>query len=323
MTDTIKDTTYPRQGVINFDFADDPVESHEASAKGDTAGVAPGNNAPIRYISLGSGSSGNSCYVGNDKGGMLIDAGVNADTIVTQLKASGIDMKSVKGILLTHDHHDHIRYVYKLLRSYKHMHLFCTNRVLNGLLQRHNISKRIRDYHVAIYKEIPFNLVDFEITAFDVPHDGSDNMGFFMQYGGRNFVLATDLGKVTERAYHYMSQATYLVIESNYDRVMLRDGKYKEYLKARIMADNGHMDNEATAAFLSEIVSERLKYVFLCHLSADNNTEEIALRTSIEAVAKKGFTVGGLDNTLADRNADVRIGVLPRFQPTRLFIFRE
>jgi phosphoribosyl 1,2-cyclic phosphodiesterase len=313
------------QGVINFEFDDEPLLSSKDPMPANTSETKEETkqNKTIKYISLGSGSSGNSCYVGTDRGGVLIDAGIDANTTVIQLKANGIDIKDVKGILLTHDHHDHIRYVYKLLRTYKHMHLFCTNRVINGLLQRHNISKRIKDYHVPIYKEIPFSILDFEITAFDVPHDGSDNMGFSLQVDDRSFVLATDLGEVTARARHYMSQASYLVIESNYDRTMLRNGEYPEYLKARIMTGNGHMDNEDTAKFLAEIANPKLKYVFLCHLSADNNDAEIALRVNTEALRSKGLTVGGLDNTLADRKADVCIGVLPRFECTRLFMFRD
>lgn len=102
------------------------------------------NDRLLKYISLGSGSSGNSCYVGTSRGGIIIDAGVKSDVIESSLKSNGIDIKNVAGVLLTHDHSDHVRYVYTLLRNNKHLRLYCTNRVLTGILRRHSISKGLR-----------------------------------------------------------------------------------------------------------------------------------------------------------------------------------
>lgn len=277
----------------------------------------------LHYISFASGSSGNSCYVGTDEGGIVIDAGIRADQIEDILRRHGVSMRHVKALLLTHDHSDHVRYSYNLLRNNRHLSLYCTPRVLNGLLRRHSISKRIKDYHTPIFKEIPFKVAGMEITAFDVPHDGSDNMGFSIEFRGHRFVLATDLGSVTERARFYMSQANYLVIEANYDSDMLRLGRYPEYLKARIRAYNGHLDNEDTAAFLSDIVNPELKYVFLCHLSQDNNTPAKAVAAVRRALEGAGITVGGTEERISDRNAAVKLMALPRFEPTRWFIFRK
>lgn len=276
----------------------------------------------LHYISFGSGSSGNSCYIGCSQGGIIVDAGLKAEDIEAILNSHGVSMKMVKGLLLTHDHSDHVRYAYKLLRQHQHIRLFCTNRVLNGLLRRHNISRRIKEYHIPIFKEIPFKIMDFEITAFEVPHDGSDNMGFHIAFGDKRFVLATDLGAVTPRAYHYMSHANYLVIEANYDDDMLRYGRYPEYLKARIRTENGHMQNEATAAFLKEIINPDLKYIFLCHLSQDNNTPAKALKAVRDALESAGKRVGTAQETVLDRKSDVQLMALPRFEPTRWFVFR-
>ena len=286
---------------------------------------APADNPATRvinYISFGSGSSGNCSYVGTRYGGILIDAGVKADDVMLQLKANGVRMENVKGILLTHDHGDHIKYAYTLLRANKHMRLFCTLRVLNGLLRRHGVSKRIKDYHVPIFKETPFRIAEMEITAFDVPHDGTDNMGFSISYDNRNFVIATDLGAVTERARYYMSRANYLVIEANYDLQMLLFGPYPEYLKSRIRTDHGHLDNTDTAAFLKEIYTENLKYVFLCHLSKDNNTPAKALKAVRTALEERGVRIGDGEETILDRESDLQLVALPRFEPTRWYVFR-
>lgn len=276
----------------------------------------------LHYISFGSGSSGNSCYVGNDEGGVVIDAGVRADVIEDTLRRHGVSMRHVKALLLTHDHSDHVRYSYALLRNNRHLTLYCTPRVLNGLLRRHSISKRIKEYHTPIFKEIPFKVSGMEFTAFDVPHDGSDNMGFSVDFAGHRFVLATDLGAVTERARHYMSQANYLVIEANYDAEMLRRGPYPEYLKARIASERGHLDNRDTGAFLAEVAGSQLKYIFLCHLSKDNNTPAKALTAVREALTARGFRLGHAMESIADRQADMQLTALPRFEPTRWYIFR-
>ena len=277
----------------------------------------------LYYISLASGSSGNSCYIGSRAGGVIVDAGIRADEIADKLDAAGISMRHVKGLLLTHDHSDHVKYSYNLLRTYRHLSLYCTPRVINGLLRRHSISRRIKEYHTPIFKEIPFRVGDFEITAFEVHHDGSDNMGFSIDFGDRHFVLATDLGEVSDRARFYMSRANYLVIEANYDSEMLRLGRYPEYLKARIRTGNGHLDNVQTAEFLSEIINPELKYIFLCHLSKDNNTPALALSTVADALRAKGITVGRAEETISDRKADVQLMALPRFDATRKFTFRK
>lgn len=285
--------------------------------------VASESPKPLYFCSFGSGSSGNSCYLGSRAGGIIIDAGVRAEEIERGLAANGVSISHVKGVLLTHDHADHVKYVYALLRNNRHLKLFCTNRVLNGMLRRHSISKRIKEYHIPIFKEIPFKMLDFEITAFDVPHDGTDNMGFSVEFDSRRFVIATDLGEVTDRARYYMSRATYLMIEANYDAHMLRMGRYPEYLKARIAGKSGHLDNLQTATFLTEIINPGLNHIFLCHLSQDNNTPQIALKTVRDFLEKRGLKVGNAMETLDDRKADVQLAALPRFDLTRWFVLRK
>ena len=199
-------------------------------------------NEKVYFMSFGSGSSGNCSYIGDSQNGFLIDAGVEIAKVIESLRRNGISMDRVKGICLTHDHGDHIRDVYGLLRRYRHLRVYCTPKTLNGILRRHNVSRRIKDYHAPIYKEFPFRIGNFEITAFEVMHDGADNSGYFITHGDIRFAIATDLGCISERVNHYMRQATHIVIEANYDFQMLREGRYPEYLKARIEAANGHLD---------------------------------------------------------------------------------
>ncbi len=276
----------------------------------------------LYYVSFGSGSSGNSAYIGSRNGGLIIDAGVRADTIMDGLKAAGIQISAVKGILLTHDHADHVRSTYTLLRNNRHLKLFCGNRTMEGILKRTSISKRIREYHVPVFMETPFRMLDFIITPFEVPHDSFQNFGYSIEFDNRKFVIATDVGSITDRIRHYVAQADYLVLESNYDREMLIGGRYPEYLKSRIMSGKGHLDNALAAAFLKEIWSPKLKHVFLCHLSKDNNTPAKALKASKEALQSLNISVGNGHNTLDDRKAQIQLTVLPRFDSTPLYVLR-
>ena len=283
----------------------------------------------IRFMSFGSGSSGNCAYIGTKRAGLLIDAGVDGKFVEKSLKDNGIDPASIAGILLTHDHSDHVRFAYQLLRSNRHFLLYCTPRSLSGLLRRHSISRRIKDYHKPIYKEIPFEAAGFSITAFETSHDGSDNMGFAINRGKHHFVVATDTGVITERADYYMQQANYIMLESNYDRRMLMNGRYPEYLKARVAGDHGHLDNVDAAAYVRGLLDgfsdgaiPALTHVFLCHLSEENNTPEIALREMRRAVEETGRTVGDASGSPVSRAASIQIAALPRFALSPLYIFR-
>lgn len=294
-----------------------------ANALDEMAPLSPTDH--IFFMSFGSGSSGNCSYIGDRQSGFLIDAGVETRKVVDSLKANGVSMDAVKGICLTHDHGDHIRYVYNIVRSYRHIRIYCTPKAFNGILRRHSVSRRIKDYHVAVYKEFPFKIGNFEVTAFDVMHDGADNAGFFIRHGERTFAIATDLGCVSERVDYYMRQAQYIVIEANYDAVMLRDGAYPEYLKARIANDNGHMDNAATAAYIARIYTPELRNIYLCHLSHDNNTPEKALTAVSDALRGVGVTrIGNGIVSLAagdseDEAPQVHLVALPRYDCSPLY----
>ncbi len=278
----------------------------------------------LRFISFGSGSSGNCAYIGNDECGFLIDAGVDSEKVLASLKEHKIDIATIKGICLTHDHSDHIRFAYNIVRRNRHIGIYCTPRTLNGILCRHNISRRIKDYHRPIYKEMDFKIGDFKLTAFDVMHDGHDNVGYFIEYHNHRFAIATDLGNITERVEHYMKQADYIMLESNYDREMLINGDYREHLKARILAKDGHLDNVDASQFIARIYSEQLKYVFLCHLSQDNNTPEIALSQMRGALMENGiFSIGDGSGDPASRQSAIQIVALPRFDSSQLYLLRK
>jgi len=283
----------------------------------------------LRFISFGSGSSGNCAYIGIDRGarstGLLIDAGVDPKLVYETLKDNKIDIDSIAGILLTHDHGDHVKYAYTILRAHRKMVLYATMRTMNGLLRRHNISRRIKDYHKAIYKEFPFEAGGFTVTAFETSHDGTDNAGFAISTPDKehNFVVVTDTGFITDRADYYIKQANYIMLESNYDLDMLRRGPYPEYLKARITSERGHLDNAAAADYIRENYHAGLSHIFLCHLSEDNNRPELALETMRTALEARNLRIGDPANPLTAADVDIALATLPRFEASPLYILRH
>ncbi len=319
-----KSTRYHRfnEGTptINFEW-DEPVEKPQSPAEQVLLTSDNELGTGLAFISLGSGSSGNCSYIGTTQSGVLIDAGVDPQNVFDELRRNGISRDAVKGVVLTHDHQDHVRYVYKIVRDYnKQARIYCTMRLMNGMLRRHNISRRVKDYQVPIWLETPFKLCGMEFTAFETSHDGTDNMGFSIQMGNQNFVVATDMGVITPRAEYYMEQAHYLMIESNYDRTMLDTGRYPEFLKARVRGPKGHLDNEVAAQFVAQHYHAGLKWLFLCHLSNDNNTPEQALRTMRSALEQRGLTVGDASNAPDQRTRDVQLYALPRYDASPFFI---
>lgn len=277
----------------------------------------------LQFFSVGSGSSGNCAYLGvAGEGGIIVDAGVEPDKVLDELRRNAIDAAKVAGIVLTHDHGDHVKYVYALLRKFPNMAVFCTPRTLDGMLRRHSISRRIRDRHKAVYKEFAFQAGPFMVTPFEVSHDGSDNVGFCVTVGDKNFVVATDMGTIGERADFYIRKANWLMIESNYDAAMLATGRYPEYLKARIRSDHGHLNNTVTADYLASMWRSWLTDIYLCHLSEDNNRPEIALRVVGDALRACGATVGDGSGSVESRRAQVRVSALPRYDASPLYIHR-
>ena len=170
------------------------------------------------FMSFGSGSSGNCAYLGTPRGGILIDAGIREpvkyhrkkknperqdvptlDQAFAELERNGISPDMIKGVLLTHAHQDHMRCLYAAVSRCK-CSVYCTMGVMSQMLQRCRISGRIRDHHVSIFKEIPFRILDMEITAFETMHDVK-SVGFSIEYEGERFVVATDMGVITEKEY--------------------------------------------------------------------------------------------------------------------------
>lgn len=264
----------------------------------------------IKFISLASGSSGNCYYLGTDKHGILIDAGIGIRTIKKNFKELNLSLSTISAVFVTHDHADHIKSVGHLGEKYN-IPVYSTKEIHEGINKSYCMTEKLSSSVHYINKEVPMEIGDFRILAFEVPHDGTDNVGYYVEVGDKTFSFLTDLGHITDRAAHYICKANYLILEANYDLEMLRMGPYPKYLKERIAGPNGHMSNTDTADFLADNIHENLKYIWLCHLSKDNNHPELAYKTVEWKLKSKGIIVG----------KDVQLVALKRSSPSDFYEF--
>ena len=240
----------------------------------------------IRFKSFTSGSCGNCYFIGifDESGaceaGVLVDAGLSPRRLKKELAAEGLCFDDFAGLLVTHDHNDHIR----SLGSYcKHLRKpVWTPPELAGALSRHFITG---EYYGPCRLSLASGgneLVPGRISAqyFAVPHDASCTFGYALLLDGYRIVIMTDIGRMVPHALAFARQADTVVIESNYDLEMLRHGPYPKVLQDRICGGHGHLSNAECAEAIRDFLHTGLRNIFLCHLSEHNNTPELAYQTS-------------------------------------------
>lgn len=263
----------------------------------------------LRFISIGSGSSGN-CYLlqtANDA--LLIDAGVGIRSLKKHLHNYNIQLSSVNHILITHDHADHIKSV-GVISSEFNVPVYATSAVHKGIYRNYCVPKKIPADKAAIVNVGEKTTIgDFAVTPFAVPHDSSGNVGYRIEVDDVTFCLMTDVGHVTEEMQQYIAEANYLVIEANYDVEMLKNGPYPQHLKVRIDGPTGHLSNLACGEAIAHFATQKLKHVWLCHLSEENNHPVLALKT-IEQTLRGYGIIAGKDFFVED---------LKRKSPSRIF----
>ena len=245
-----------------------------------------GVSMKLNFCSLSSGSSGNCYYIGNEFHGILIDAGISASLIRKFLKDMNISIQSIMGVLITHNHIDHVRGLEVLTRK-NTLPAFTTQKIWNSILTPY--SKITSDCIREITLQKKFHIAGFDIEAFPVCHDAPETVGYHISAGDKKVTIATDLGHICEIAAPYIRDANLLIIESNYDEDMLQNGGYPHYLKTRIKSNYGHLGNCQTSDFLAEIINDNLSHICFAHLSKNNNTPEKALQTFHKTFSDRGI----------------------------------
>jgi phosphoribosyl 1,2-cyclic phosphodiesterase len=238
---------------------------------------------PVQLTILGSGSGGNSAYLEAGETRLLIDAGLSGRQIRQRLLSIGRAPENLSGVLVTHDHSDHTQGL-AVLAARLQIPVFCnrqTREALEGQLQ-------VRCEYRLFETGATFELGEVVVETFTVPHDACDPVGFLIRTAAGNLGFLTDLGHATRLAVQRARAADVLVLEANHDVALLQNDPRRPWsLKQRILSRHGHLSNEAAAEALQEIVTDRLRHVYLAHLSKDCNRPEIArevVQTRLEQI---------------------------------------
>lgn len=248
----------------------------------------------LKFICLGSGSSGNCYYLSTETTAILIDVGLGLRTLKRHFQTFGLSFSRVNAILITHDHADHIKSVGKLAAEYA-IPVYSTSEVHEGIARNYCVSPQLSsESKFFLQKDQVLEIGDMMITPFAVPHDSNDCVGYRVEHGGVRFCLITDIGHVTERVKEEVEKANYLVLESNHDSEMLMAGPYPAHLKGRISGPEGHLSNREAAELLANSSSPVLRHVWLCHLSEENNHPVLARKT-VDAVLRSYGIIPGVD----------------------------
>lgn len=248
----------------------------------------------LKFISFGSGSSGNCYYLYTDDEALLIDAGVGIRTLKKHFHDYGLHLESIRNILITHDHADHVKSVGGLAQKYG-IPVHTTHEVHAGIYQNWCVRKKIpMTQQHDLVKGQATQIGSFLVTPFAVPHDSLDCVGY--QIAWKNIVLTiiTDCGHITDEMPALIGASDYLVLEANYDPEMLQNGPYPEYLRRRIFGERGHLSNIECGKALANYATPRLKHVWLCHLSEENNHPELARKT-VDTILRGHGIVSGKD----------------------------
>ena len=254
----------------------------------------------MRFSVLASGSTGNAVYVENDDHSFLVDVGLSGKKMEQLFANIDRDMKNLSGILVTHEHSDHIKGLGVVARKYN-IPIFAnvkTWQAMDGLIG--NIPTDLR-YHFDMETVKTFGGID--IQSFAVSHDAADPMFYTFNEAGRKLVVITDTGYVSDRMKGHIAAADSYVFESNHDVGMLQMGKYPWNIKRRILSDVGHVSNEDAAVAMSDVVAEKPTQIYLAHLSKDNNMKELARMSVSQTLESCGIITGEYLN-LHDTDAE-------------------
>ena len=232
----------------------------------------------MRLCSIASGSSGNCIYVGSDNAHLLVDAGISGKRITQGLNSLELTGEDIDGILITHEHSDHIQGLGVIARKY-HIPIYATGGTVDAMSRMKSLGRMPEGIFHEIREDDPFEIKDMTINPFTIPHDAAQPVGYRLECGTQAVGIATDLGKYNDYIIGHLQNLDALLLEANHDIRMLQVGKYPYYLKQRILGDRGHLSNENAGRLLCRLLHDNLKAVFLGHLSRENNYEELAYET--------------------------------------------
>jgi len=255
----------------------------------------------LQLCVLASGSSGNCTYVGTDRTGILIDAGLSGKETQRRLEQLGLGMANIQAVCVSHEHGDHTAGLRVLNR--RHGIPLFVNSATRDILCR---AEGAGELSWNIFQSgSAFPVGDLVLEPFTVPHDAADPVGFIVKAGALRVGITTDIGMITERVVDALSGCHALVIEANHDEHLLENAERPWSLKRRIKGRLGHLSNEHAAEMVARVAGPHLQHVFLAHLSADCNRGELALQTAVRTLKTAGHHHVRVSLTFPDRISDV------------------
>lgn len=257
----------------------------------------------IRFITLFSGSSGNSTLISGNDTNILIDAGVSCAKICSELSNVGISPDNIDAILITHEHTDHTSGARVLSKKFN-IPVYGTEKTLDSMNLYDVYQSNIR----CISQGQVFGIREFEIFPFAIPHDAKNPVGYSVLADNKKYSIATDIGHINEKLLKCLYKSDTVLLEANHDVDMLKGGKYSYPLKKRILGDLGHLSNENAAWTATQLAKWGTKKIILGHLSNENNTPDLAYNCSYNMLTKNDADVGG----------DVILKVAKRFGSTEI-----
>ncbi|SES22437.1 MBL fold metallo-hydrolase [Salipaludibacillus aurantiacus] len=243
----------------------------------------------LKFSVLASGSTGNAIYVETNKQRLLIDAGLSGKKIEQCFKQIGLCPSKLDGILVSHEHSDHIKGVGILARRYK-LPVYANQKTWEAMAAGVGAIPLEQKFHFKTGEAKAFG--DLDVESFGVSHDAADPMFFSFHHEGRQLTILTDTGYVSDHMMGITKGSDALIFESNHDMDMLRMGKYPWTVKRRILGDEGHVSNVDAGIALADIVRDSRADIYLAHLSLDNNMKDLARMTVQQTLEENNIEVG-------------------------------
>ena len=242
---------------------------------------------------------GNCLYVESENTKLLIDAGVSLKKIESGLNSLNINPDSIDGILVTHEHSDHIQSLGNLSKKYN-IPVYANQKTFDSMPKQTDkiSSENIKTFNVAE----KFQINDIEINSFSIPHDAVDPCGFNIKKGAKQLSIATDIGHMTNEILKQLEGSKFVLLESNYDTEVLKYSKYPFTLKKRIAGPNGHLSNEVASKVINYLLQGNLKTAMLGHLSKESNFPELAYQTVMDEIISNGTNIDGFNLSVAKRD---------------------
>ncbi|OUM97380.1 MAG: metallohydrolase [Paenibacillaceae bacterium ZCTH02-B3] len=256
----------------------------------------------MRFTILASGSTGNASVIETGDARLLVDAGLSARKLEQLMELRNVDPRKLDGILITHEHSDHIKGLDVLARKYE-LPVYANEKTWKAM-ERHVAGIPDRKRHIVKTGEtLVFG--SLRVASFPVSHDAAEPVGYSFSLDGLKLSFATDLGYVSEKVMENIIDSDVLILESNHDVEMLRVGAYPWNIKRRILSDVGHLSNDMAGEALARIVAAgSVRRVYLAHLSRDCNLMELARMTVESVVEERGYSLEDRKIRLMDTYSD-------------------